>query len=213
MKRHFGLWCAALGLCACGGEEPKPAAEDRCEIEGHSVFAERTLGEAITELPGASVEGLVSNQNITVKLPRVGGGPQLILKMRFSDATNLLDEITRASTQAFEIVDATDVPAGSMNVSGLDKYECPLSEGKICAQLGVDTDGDGLISDDDGEVYNASGGSIDFETIDGLTKSIKFHWSINLGTDIFDAMSASGQIRGCVDASYTSTGAATWTIE
>ncbi len=202
--------CAWLGAC---GEEPRPSPEKRCEVEGHRTFAAGDLGSTDYELSLAEVTGLVSGQNITVQLPGFADGKTMILKMRFSDATNLLDEITRASLDSFDVVDATDIPAGSMNVSGLDKYECSLGAGKICAQVGVDHDGDGLISDDDSEVYNAKGGKVVFETIDGLSRSIKFQWTIDLGSDIFASDSGPGVVRGCLDASYMSAGSATWSIE
>lgn len=231
MRNHWRALCALSGLLAapiagCGDEAVVPA-QDRCAELGYASFGGGSINVSGGK-PGAlevvvdKASGFVQNQTIVVRFPNASlaeGKRTLLLRFYTTESGEvLLERISRALESGpltLNIADATAIKAGSNNVSTLDGYDCAFSQGALCAQLAVDRTGDGLINDEDEVVFNAKGGTVTFEKIDGLSSIFRFDYSLNLGANIFDRedMTTSNAWAGCVDSGYRSVGNNRWDLE
>lgn len=215
--------CVLISFAACG-DDPPPEPEDRCKESGVAAFGSGKVSltpnaSKPVEVSRGSGSGFILGPAVYVALPGSdvsGAKKNLILKLFTSDEpTGLLDRISRATTDGaatFDIVDASEAISGSQNISGLNNYDCKFSENKLCAQVAVDTDGDGLVSDADELVFNARSGAITFIEAKGLSSSFKMTWSLSLAGNILNGEDngAGNSFKGCLFSSYRSSGADRW---
>lgn len=213
----------AIGATACG-DDPPPAPEDRCEQQGLATFGGGKISliannSEVVEGSTQTGQGFVIGPAVYLSIPgaqTVRGKKNLILKLYTSDEpTGLIDRISRASLDApatFEVVDASAPISGSQNISGLNNYDCKFNENKICAQLAIDNNGDGLVTDEDELVYNAKSGSVTFIEAKGLSSSFKMTWTMRLAGNILDSEdnATENRFRGCLYSSYRSAGDSRW---
>ncbi len=211
------VWCGVVAMMCvasgCGEELPDPRSA--CESEGFAMYGAVTLDGAETRHEGAEGDGLFQASQMYVRLPGVDG-PQVILRTYASDGTQtLLERVARdidGGSVSLTVVDATDPGAGSMNVSGLDRYSCNYEGGEICAQIVLDGNGDGLVSDDD-EVFNARSGTLRFTELSGLPNRIALDWTLELGGDVTAGGEGGGSSQGCVDTGYETGGGGNWLLK
>lgn len=217
----------SLGFCLFGcGDEAPVAPELRCADEGLASFGSGSLivsggKPGALEVNVSKAAGFLQGPTLVVRFPNASlpeGKRTLLLRVFASDsAEGLIDRISRATTDgpaSFSVSDATAVKAGSNNIASLDGYDCDFANGKICAQLAVDNQADGIVSDEDAVVFNARSGTIVFEKIDGLSSTFKLNFNLELGANIFDRddMTTSNAWRGCVDSGYGSAGNGRWEL-
>lgn len=214
-----------LSLLGCGDEEPV-APTLRCADQGLASFGAGSLivdagKPGALEIDVSKAAGFLQGPTLVVRFPNASlpeGKRTLLLRVFTSDSGDaLIDRISRATTDgpaSFNVSDATAVKAGSNNIASLDGYDCDFANGKICAQLAVDRQADGLISDEDNVVFNARSGTIVFEKIDGLSSTFKLNFNLQLGANIFDRddMTSSNAWSGCVDSGYESAGNGRWEL-
>ena len=218
------LTLAVLLACsACGGEEDPVPARERCADRSPQAYAEGTLSlspnassDVSKEVAAAS--GVVDGSSLYLTFPSAAGSKPLLLKLYVSDAAGgLLDRVAESIEQgrtSFEVVDATAPIAGSQNISGLNNYTCVFADGKICAQVVVDENGDGLVSDDDARVFNAAGGEVVFTEVQGLSSTFRMDWALNLGGNLLDSedTTTGNALSGCLNTSYSSNGGNRWEL-
>lgn len=215
---------SCLILTACGEEagDPIPPRE-RCIDRTPQAFVAGSVSltpNAASEISKevATASGVVEGSALYLTFPAAAGSKPLLLKLYVSDTGGgLVDRIAESIEQgrsSFEVVDATTPIAGSQNISGLNNYTCSFAEGKICAQIVVDENNDGLVSDDDGRVYNAAGGEIVFTEVRGLSSTFSMNWVLTLGANLLNAEDtiAGNALSGCLNTSYSSDGGNRWQL-
>lgn len=213
-------------LTGCGEEEVIPA-ERRCAEEGLTLFGGGALSIAEgkpggVEWSSSTSEGVVQRGLLTVRFRNVntGSGPQtVILRLAATDNTqNLLDRLSEATLGGpltVTLADATAIPDGSSGRTLLDRYDCDLSQGRLCAQIGVDSTGDDFITDADSDAFNARSGTLTISPVVSSTKSFKLTWSMQLGANFLrtGATGDVGTFAGCLDTTYAQQGSSAWSLK
>lgn len=227
------LWLAVLLIliAACGEEEEELVATEQCADQDLAAFAVGSVtndGETSTfELetdsgtPGR-VEGAheIWVQLGTAILP--GDDPEeddphpLILRLydahhdrnESGEFFRYVENLTDEEPLVVDVFDATDIAAGSQDLTSLDDFDCTLEDTTLCVQVGFDTAGDGILFDDDEFVYNAVSGTV---TIEGFKPSpgasFSAQWDVELGRNILVHQDeSSGHFEGCFSAGYSPEG-------
>ncbi len=200
-------------LVSCGDDEAPTPARQRCEVDGAAYFGQGQLALAddatsAVQLEGSSAPGLISGATLVVRMASVtveGQRYPLLLRLHATDeATDLLNRVSRATIDGpltVTIADASMIASGANNISGLARYDCDLAQGRLCAQLAVDRDLDGLVSDADQMVYNARSGELRFTR--AVSSRFVMDWSLEVGANMFErGASTPGALAGCVNAQY-----------
>lgn len=212
-------------LTSCGEEEAVPA-ERRCAEEGHTLFGGGTLSlvdgkPGSVEWASSTSEGIIQRGLITLRFRDVNtgdGARTVILRLAATDSTqNLLDRISEAAVSGpitITLVDATAIVDGSTGRTLLDSYDCDFSQGRLCAQLGVDSTGDDFITDADSDAANARSGTLTISPISSAARAFKLTWNMQLGANFLRTGSAgdAGTFAGCLDTTYTQQGSSAWSL-
>ena len=226
MLRHVFTLLAVLTplfLVACGEEETPLPARDRCDAGGVELYAQGNVSlqpntSSALSQESSSASGVVERNSLYLELPSLDGATPGLLRLYASDAPEgLINAVVVSIEQGrntFTVVDTTEAIAGSQNISGLNNYTCALADGQICAQLVLDENEDGLVSDSDGRVFNASGGDVVFEQIRGLSSTFHMTWALTLGGNLLNPedFADSNALIGCLNTSFEPDGATRWTL-
>lgn len=122
-----------------------------------------------------------------------------------SDFARQIEELTQDEPLVLDIADASDIGAGSQDLTSLDEFDCSIVEDTtICMQVGFDTAGDGILFDDDDFVYNATGGSVTIEGFQtGAFPTFLAHFQADLGRNVIaHGDESTGHIAGCLRPHY-----------
>jgi hypothetical protein len=214
-------------LSGCEEEVVVIPIQDRCEQQGLALAAggrlERADGEvgalALEVAQGAKSE--LSGPQLWMRLDGYRGGEgaegRLVVRLFSSGSGDLftrLDNAGNGQRLTLEVVDATAIPAGNVSATALDRYDCEVEKGKICLQVGVDTNGNGRIDDEDAFVFNGQGGRVIVEPADPLRRRYRLKYTAELGRNIMSLQSMSrGALDGCLNARYEPSGEGVWSLE
>ena len=220
----------ALCLSACGPEEEEePPPQQRCETDNLKSYLQGSIDDGDSsrsiQLSNAdSTPGWIGINEIRLNLgmatPPDGSDPQPVL-LRLYDAkseaylSEIIDDLTAdGDTLELTVYDASQMPAGSEDLTRLNHHDCSIEEGTICAQIGFDAAGDEILCDDDDYVYNALGGTVVIEGFDGVSRLFAGHWELELGRNILSFNDQSqGLVEGCFRPRYTVQGGDEWPLE
>jgi hypothetical protein len=232
MIRHPALLalCIAPSLLifGCGDDAPATVAPElRCASDDLALVGQGTL---------EGVDGAANGVKLEVKTTDSGmEGPQaylrlsgykpggdadarpLIVRLYAGGSGGLLTRIDRAAEGQpldLTVVDATDIPAGNVSPTALDRYTCNLEMGSICVQVGEDSNNNGVLDDQDARVFNASAGSDKIEALDVDKRRMRLSYNVTLGRNIIDLRSmSSNTLAGCLDATYEAVGESGWSLK
>ena len=213
-------------LTSSCADEAAPSPQERCKTDGLAAFGAGRLivdqgKPGPLELRMSKASGFLQGRSMTLRFGAASlpeGSRELLLRVQATDsAEELIERLSRATADGpatFRVVDTSQVKAGGQSISALDGYDCDMSKGALCAQLAVDRQVDGLISDEDEVVFNARDGQLVFERIDGLSSTFRMSFSLQLSGNLFDRddMNASNTWSGCVDSGYIGTGGGRWEL-
>jgi hypothetical protein len=212
------------GACADENEPPSPTPQTRCEADGLASFAQGQIVIDDTVYPithsVAEADGRMRQQDVAVKLGVLERDMEEPVEMifRVREALNpehILDIFANLSTsgaKTLAVVDASGVdPSG--NRVDLGPFECGAAEDTICAQFGLDTTPDGLLTEDDEKVLNATGGEFTVVYVNNLTRKLHLQWSVELGSNVLSTGdTSSGSLAGCIIARYDATDPAVYSL-
>lgn len=221
----LSLSLSALVFVGCGDEEPTIAPTARCAELDLALVAQGTLEQLDGGSGEAKLEAKTTNSEILglqawLRLPGYNpgdGARPLIVRLYAGGAGNLVTRIERATAAGpitLNVVDATDIPAGNVSATALDRYPCNLEDGTICVQVGEDSNNNGSLDDQDVRVFNAKGGSITIQPLDFTTRRLTLTYDVQLGRNVIDVRSmTTSALSGCLDAKYTAKGESGWSLE
>lgn len=231
MKRIvMAVGCVFL-LASCGSDDDAEVSpRDRCSdtegyhVEGQFVVdGDSDLTFSFSNTSSTLEDGYIRSGAIQIQpglLKRAEDVPPILLKFRDNeDTTDLLDLLANATqdgSKTYAIADGTSVPSNAVRRSDLTLVECGLASGTMCAQMALDTTGDGVVGDDDEKVFAATGGEIRIVKVDNNRSRLRLDFQVELGTNVLTTGDAStGTIAGCINARYDSAGggASGWTLE
>lgn len=215
--------CLLLAAPGCGDDEPEIDPQERCTPDGQAAYLDGELitGDATHPLSLSTDQGTpgqIANRQIRIELgqafppgtdPEVDDTVPMILRLFDADGPldfpRYIDELTLDEELVLQVYDATDIGPGSTDLTSLEDFDCSIEDGTICAQLGFDTNGDGILHDGDDYVYNAAGGTV---TLGGFSsqggRAFSAHWDLHLGRNIMlHNDSTTGQVAGCMRPGYT----------
>jgi hypothetical protein len=226
-SRHTAVLSLSLSLTAalgCSDQEPTIAPTARCAELDLALVAQGTLEQLDGVLGEAKLEAKTTDSEILglqawLRLPGYNpgdGARTLVVRLYAGGAGNLLTRIERATASGpitLSVVDATEIPAGNVSATALDRYPCSLEEGTICVQVGEDSNNNGSLDDQDVRVFNAKGGSVTFQPLDFTTRRLTLTYDVQLGRNVIDVRSmTSGSLAGCLDAKYEVKGESGWSL-
>ncbi|MBA2662840.1 MAG: hypothetical protein H0U74_11125 [Bradymonadaceae bacterium] len=208
---------------ACGEAPAAAAVQDRCEADLVAAIGVGKAGNYNLALERSQIDGSsMTTHEITLKLAdvaRADKGDVVPLLMRIYDKHNsgdLLNALARLTDDAplvLDVIDATEIGAGSQNRTDLTRFDCGISKGTICVQVGLDTNGDGLILNNDDAAYNASSGQVTIRSIQNVGQRINLSWDVRLGANILAfGDTSTGNFTGCVRAKYEPGGNNYWLL-
>lgn len=216
--------CLAVALftLGCGDSDEEPNPQTYCEDEKVNAYARGSVGEIKLNLERDSIEGsTIIAQQVLLKLgdiERKEQGDKVPLLMRIFDAkikSELLDAMANASLsepKVLTVVDATKVIAGSEQTrTDLSTYDCSIQNDTICVQIGLDTNNDGQLLNDDAAAFNAASGTVTITRAQNA--QISLSWDVELGQNLltFNDQS-SGNFAGCIRARYATSGLGNWQL-
>ncbi len=225
MKRKtlwlFAFLSLTLLFVACGEEEEEEEPVDpidRCDAEDLRAFAEGSISvdeETTTfEVSGAdSAPGRISANEIRIQLGSAvppGGEEAEPVIMRIYDPNSPLNfathlsELTESGPLELDVIDASEVPAGSQDLTSLDQFDCSIDDdATVCVQVGFDSAGDGILFDDDELVYNAIGGTVTIDGFDPNPPTFSAHFDVQLGRNVLTfGDDSTGHFEGCLRPRY-----------
>jgi hypothetical protein len=220
----------ALAVNACGPEEEQdPPPQERCELDNLKAFLEGSVDDGdsshtLSLSTDDSTPGWIGineiRLNLGVATPPDGGDPQPVI-LRLYDAksdaylSEIIDDLTAdGDILELDVFNASQMPAGSEDLTRLNHHECSIEDGTICAQIGFDAAGDDILFDDDHYVYNALGGTVVIEGFDGVSRFFSGHWDLELGRNILRYNDESqGLAQGCFRPRYTVQSGDEWPLE
>lgn len=222
LSLSLSLCVAALG---CGDEEPTYAPTARCAALDLALVAEGTLeqregGSGSAKLEAKTTDSEILGLQAWLRLPGYNpgdGARPLIVRLYAGGAGNLVTRIERATAAGpitLNVIDATEIPAGNVSATALDRYPCSLEEGTICVQVGEDSNNNGALDDQDVRVFNAKSGAITIQPLDFTTRRLTLTYDVELGRNVIDVRSmTSGSLAGCLNAKYEVKGESGWSLK
>lgn len=216
-----------LLLAACGeGEEEEPAAQDRCGPDGFKSFLVGHIddGDARTPLritATGETPGISNGREIRVQVGRFtppGDDREEPVLLRIYDAKSddvllrRISELTLDGPLTLDVIDASQVSAGSEGHTELRDFDCAIDDGTICVQFGFDSVGDSSLQDEDEFAYNATGGSVTIDGIDNIRRQFTVQLDVELGRNVLGFQDEStGAVEGCLTPNYE-TGTDFWPL-
>jgi hypothetical protein len=222
MKNMMILTLAALAVSCADEEEPTFSPEARCAGASLGLVGEGSLERADGAVGAVVLESKAAAGEIrtTQLLLRLGGynsgegARPLLVRISGGGAGDLITRIDRGDISGpLNVLDATEIPAGNVSATALDRYPCNMESGMVCVQVGEDSNGNGLLDDQDVRVFNASGGTVTLDALDTSKKRLRLRYNVTLGRNIIDVRSMTqGTFAGCLDAGFTTLGESDWTL-
>ncbi len=231
MKKISLLLALTIVVSCSDDASEEPSARDRCASDENSYAVSGELripseeGEELVfpfDNAGSLDVGVIRGSEIVLgvgSLPRSEDAPPILLKFRENVASNdPLDVITNTVVEGpvtVTVADGSGVPNDATRRSDLSLVECGIPDGTICAQVALDTTGEGAISDDDEKVFAATGGEVRLVEVDNVASRLKMDFEIDLGRNVLTTGdTSSGVIRGCLNAEYDRSGGGSgWVLQ
>ena len=218
---------SVVGL-GCGEpeqEDPIPP-QQRCAEEGYKTYLSGAIeGDDDISLDAANRQdttGDILRQEIRIHLgtarpPGADSAQTIILRLfdphsESRTFATYLDNWTSEGPLELDVFDASDIGAGSSDLTSLEDFGCAIEDdATICAQIGFDATQNELLGDEDELVYNASGGTVTIEGFNSSDRTFAAHWDLELGRNVLRyGDESSGQAQGCLRANYNSDD---WSLE
>lgn len=216
--RWISLAAVALLVIGCGEDEADPDPRTHCQEQNLKAY---TVGSATGERGSASFEisdsngtpGRITDTQVRITLgeaspPGTDDDQPLILYLTDTVIDHdLYQEFSRRTDDGrlvLDIADASQPPEGEEDVTSVSHIDCSVQQDDtICAQVGYDSAGDGILGDDDEFVYNAVDGQLVIEDVDNIASTISMNWDIEAGPNVhvFEDDST-GEFRGCAIPEY-----------
>ena len=213
------LMTLGAALAGCGEDDPPPPFEQRCG-DGVAMFAGGDLdtGGAI-ELSTSQGAGQLRGGNMYLRFadgPQVNGRARpLVVRFYTSDGNTALIDRVSAALRDEDQVTLEVLDASGAEDTAVTELSCRFEDGQVCALVGVESDDDGLITEDDLAAYHGVGGQLVFEELGGLAGVIRARWTLELGADVLaeEPSSQTQQLDGCLQANYSQADGNIWEIE
>lgn len=203
-------YLALIGLVVClmgCSETEEPDIWDLCEESDTNIELALSTEPSISLTQQGAISGQIQAGELRLYLGDVYQDQPSEAILRFADTRttqDLLDVLTQSELEQFQLRDITTVEAGAESRSSLQRYSCAISDGTLCAQLGIDANANRRISDDDFQVHNARGGFFEID-VQNIVSRIILKFEVTLGSNILRSADVSeGTIRGCARLRYQS---------
>lgn len=229
LPRHLLLLLLPITLLACGpAEEPAVAPKERCAADGLKAYLEGqiTTGDSSQSLQLSArdiAQGSVELDEIRLQVgqatpPGAESSQPVILRLFDSAGTrhlmHRLSENVATEPLTLQVADASDIGPGSQGRTSLAGFDCAVDEGKICAQIGYDSNGDGTLHDDDKFAYNATGGTVTILKVDNQKRRIEIELDLEIGPNILTFQDqSSGKLEGCLAPRYSRGQDLSWPLQ
>ena len=188
----------------CHEEELKAAASGQIDGDYGTASFELTTRD---ETPGRILHNEIRLELGVASPPHTASNEPVILRLFDADAPadfpRHLGDLTEDGPVELEVFDASDLPPGQADTTSLSHLDCTTTEGTICAQLGYDSAGDGILYDDDQYVFNAIGGTVTLDGYDNRSVTFAGHWNLEFGPNVrTHDDDSSGEVDGCFRPRY-----------
>lgn len=219
MKHEWIVLVAAsalLGGVGCGGG----AVQERCAEGDVAMSVGGVIGEARSfDQDFTAGAGVIDEDDLILRFAdvEIDREPrEVVLRLHASDASSaktLLDLLSESQTPiTLEIVNTNAVAVEGDTKTNITGFDCAFADGKICAQVALGGNADGLITDRDFAAFNATGGQVTIQGFGGLSRVIDVTWQVDLGEDLLGSTS-SELLEGCVSSTYERTGSTDFAVK
>jgi len=207
---------ALLGGSGCGGGP----VQERCVEDGVAMSVGGVIGGARGfDQDFAAGAGMIDEDDLILRFAdvEIDGEPrEVVLRLHASDATSaktLIDLISESKAPiTLDVANTTGVAVEGDTKTNITGFDCAFADGKICAQVALGGNADGLITDGDFAAFNAAGGQVTIQEFGGLSRVLDVTWQVDLGEDLLGATS-SELLEGCASATYERTGSSDFAVK
>lgn len=230
MNRPLQLLAALIAaptLAVGCGDDPEPDPATHCQEADLKAYA---TGSASGERGTASFDtssdddapGRITADRLRLTLGEasppgtVDDQPMMLYLTDTEIDDELWAQLDERSTEAdliLDVVDASDLPPGEEDTMSVDHLDCAVEDGSICAQVGYDAAGDGVLGDDDEFIYNAVVGDVTIEGFEPVGSTFAMHFDLDIGPNVrVHDDDSTGRLQGCVYAEYDTDAPDGWSL-